>query len=567
MGGGKDLRPKTFVPRITVDFDNTYDSRMRGDYPVPTLFNGNFDAVFNPQGQNRTFWSEAIPGWSFHNGSPSTFAPTNNLVDWRDIDSLQEPGIVGYDPVENTPIFDNQSYLQRLGIDPESPDYQPNYAFMLEGGESIVHNRFVVPESGTLRFNLHVPDIAELPLDDAGDFPHLRVFMTESDSNTTYELTSRVVVKGPNNNSPREVERRAGVEISYGESPFRANYRGNRLAYGNAGFETFTLDVPDQLRGKSATLRFELDSNIEPLYGVYLDDIFFQSQHLLFGNPTDARIQFDPSLSEIENDANNNDNSLNYLREMPQYAVSYNNVTRNPNWVSWQLNNAWLGVLERRDSFEEDRSLPIQWDRVQGDGDINGNPALDGEFYDRGHLTASGDRRRTFKDQYATYLMTNIIPQNPLNNEDFEGIWWRGFEDFSRNLVRNGRELYIIAGGRGTRSDIISQDGFLINVPDRLWKVILVLDTPGQGIADVTANTIAFAIDIPNIDPAADNIVQPTSWRDYVIPVQELENRLQNEPFNDYDFLSNITTQLQEIIENRPRAEILDWINTVFPNP
>ncbi|MEH2248102.1 hypothetical protein [Nostoc sp.] len=51
---------------------------------------------------------------------------------------------------------------------------------------------------------------------------------------------------------------------------------------------------------------------------------------------------------------------------------------------------------------------------------------------------------------------------------------------------------------------------------------------------------MAFAIDIPNIDPAKDNIIKPTSWRDYVISIQELENRLQGEPFNDYDWLQRI---------------------------
>lgn len=93
------------------------------------------------------------------------------------------------------------------------------------------------------------------------------------------------------------------------------------------------------------------------------------------------------------------------------------------------------------------------------------------------------------------------------------------------------------------------------------------MNSPEQGIADVTANTMAFAIDIPNINPADDPLVLPTSWRDYVIPVQELENRLDNELFNDYDFLSNIPMEIQEIIENRTRAEILSWIDTVSPTP
>ena len=33
----------------------------------------------------------------------------------------------------------------------------------------------------------------------------------------------------------------------------------------------------------------------------------------------------------------------NYLLVKSQYAVSYNNNTRIPNWVSWQLNSSWLG--------------------------------------------------------------------------------------------------------------------------------------------------------------------------------------------------------------------------------
>ncbi|MCC3557511.1 hypothetical protein [Microcoleus sp. PH2017_35_SFW_U_B] len=62
LGGGSQLRPyfdggkktKTELGnfenylknnRVSVLEDNTYSARMRGDYAVPTLFNGNFDAV------------------------------------------------------------------------------------------------------------------------------------------------------------------------------------------------------------------------------------------------------------------------------------------------------------------------------------------------------------------------------------------------------------------------------------------------------------------------------------------------------------------------------------------
>ncbi|MCC3469984.1 MAG: hypothetical protein JGK37_29635 [Microcoleus sp. PH2017_06_SFM_O_A] len=62
LGGGSQLRPyfdggkktknelgdfEDYLKnnRVSVLEDNTYSARMRGDYAVPTLFNGNFDAV------------------------------------------------------------------------------------------------------------------------------------------------------------------------------------------------------------------------------------------------------------------------------------------------------------------------------------------------------------------------------------------------------------------------------------------------------------------------------------------------------------------------------------------
>lgn len=139
--------------------------------------------------------------------------------------------------------------------------------------------------------------------------------------------------------------------------------------------------------------------------------------------------------------------------------------------------------------------------------------------------------------------------------------WWLGTEEFSRDLVDNGKELYIIAGVYGQKSTLVSPDGYDINVPDHLWKVIVVMDEPGQTLADVNENTMAFAIDLPNIDPENDlvrdadgNLVKPTGWTDYVVSVRELETRLQlhqEVSSLDYNFLSNVAPSIQDIIENR----------------
>ena len=114
---------------------------MRGNFAVPTLFNGNLDAVFNPQGGNRTIFSDAIPGWSLHNGETSPIASTSNLVDVNQLSATDASAL--------------HAELDRIGVDRA----QPNYALNLESGKSITHNRFVVPEWGTLRFNLHVPEL------------------------------------------------------------------------------------------------------------------------------------------------------------------------------------------------------------------------------------------------------------------------------------------------------------------------------------------------------------------------------------------------------------------------
>ncbi|MEO1671960.1 MAG: DNA/RNA non-specific endonuclease, partial [Cyanobacteria bacterium J06631_2] len=406
-----------------------------------------------------------------------------------------------------------------------------------------------------MRFDLHVPDVEEFT--PGIEYPDLKVFMKGNEPDAQeYELSSRIVAKA---GVSRTGQRIKGIEIAFDDDFANPGYADNRIGFGSGGFETFTLDIPDELRGKVSTLRFELGNGYKD--EVYLDNVFFQSQHLQLGNPTDARIQYEPYPADGLTE-NHNDNRENFLVEKPQYTISYNDTTKNPKWVSWQLNRSWLGAESRTEAFEQDHTLPSNWDKVQGSGDINGNSDSTPlrEKHVRGHLAPSGDRTRNEKDNYATFLMSNIVPQNQENNSDLpRARWWLGLEQFSRKLVQGGKELYIIAGGQGQKSTLDARSGdFKINVPERLWKVIVVMDKPGQTIADVDEGTMAFAIDIPNINPV-DDPINPNDWKDYVIPVQTLENRLGT---TEYDFLSNIPTEIQKKIESRDRNEILNWINS-----
>jgi DNA/RNA endonuclease G (NUC1) len=435
LGGGESLRPET-QPRVPLSFDNTYSARMRGDASVPTLFKGNFDAVTDPFGGNlsqvRRSISNALPGWSFHNGQSN-------------------PNI---DLVQN--LEDVKSKKGKSEID---------YAVKLGSGlTEIVHNRFVVPDWGALRFDLHTPQL---------NGGRINVTLQAVDDSTASVSTT------------------INLEAAEGQTNDTTVYLADtrKIGYGINGFETFTLDVPENLRGKVATLSFESESGGT----AYLDNVFFKSQHLIFENPKPLELSGN-NRQEARTDAINF--ADNYLSEKPQYALSYNDSNKNLNWVSYQLNNSWLGSVRRlpNTSFIPDETLPIGFYRVQPIGDIIENRASDRQRYTRGHMVAQSDRSRTEKDAQATYLMSNMLPQNEKNN----GGVWAELEGWAQKIARSGKELYVIAGGDGQKATLTASDGSLIRVPSNLWKAFLILDQPGQNPLDVKSNAMAFAFYIPN---------------------------------------------------------------------
>lgn len=172
--------------------------------------------------------------------------------------------------------------------------------------------------------------------------------------------------------------------------------------------------------------------------------------------------------------------------------------------------------------------------------------------YTRGHMVAQSDRSRITKDVQATYLMSNMLPQNETNN----GGVWALLEDWAQKIARSGKELYVIAGGDGQRATLTASNSSLINVPSNLWKAFLLLDQPGQNPLDVNSNAMAFAFFIPN-DPS----VPATPWFDMnnLRNIDWLENQI------GYDLFSNIPTAEQAVIESRSIVDIQQWINNNKP--
>jgi endonuclease G, mitochondrial len=247
--------------------------------------------------------------------------------------------------------------------------------------------------------------------------------------------------------------------------------------------------------------------------------------NLIMGNPT-----FAVTLS---------DSIHNYLLDKPQFCASYDRDRRIANWTSWQLNSTWLtDNSTRNDPYRVDPTLPAGWPQV-GSGY---NYSTYG--FDRGHLCPSADRVNTQTDNDALFVMTNLIPQNPTNNQ---GVW-ATLETYERTLVSQGNVVYILTGGWGTGgtsaegsfNTITASNGVTLTVPAKLWKVMIVVpngSSTADDVARVDTTTRTIAV-IMNNDQGPFG-----TWQSYRVSVDSVE------ALTGYDFFSNVSPSIQAVIE------------------
>jgi len=245
------------------------------------------------------------------------------------------------------------------------------------------------------------------------------------------------------------------------------------------------------------------------------------SVHLTMGNPSDAAADL-----LMPN---------NYLMEKPEMAISYNADRGTPNWVSWHLTDEWVGSLTRVDTFRADPEVPPTWYRVLGSDYF-------GSGFDRGHNVPNADRDKetSIPINQATFLMTNMLPQAPDNNQ---GPWANMENDLRLLLPAN--ELYIVMGGAGTGGT--GSNGFAttianghVTVPAQTWKVVLILPkASGDDVARVTASTRTLAVLMPNVQGIRNN-----DWEDYIVTVDHVES------VTGYDFFPNVPDAIEASIES-----------------
>jgi endonuclease G len=244
-----------------------------------------------------------------------------------------------------------------------------------------------------------------------------------------------------------------------------------------------------------------------------------QDDPLALGNPSGATSNPDQSPN-------------NYLLVKPQYALSYSRDRGIPNWVVWHLSKAWMGSAPRQDDFRPDPALPRGWYQVTP-------RSYSGSGFDKGHNCPSADRTLTLDDNSATFLMTNMIPQAPMNNQRT----WNHLEDYARDLVQAGNEVYVLMGsygrgGTGSNGPAQTLDQGRVTVPKRVWKVLVVLPAGPNDLQRIAAGPARLiAIDTPN-----DNSVDP-DWAKYRVSVDAIEDA------TGLDLLSKLPLDAQAHLE------------------
>lgn len=118
------------------------------------------------------------------------------------------------------------------------------------------------------------------------------------------------------------------------------------------------------------------------------------------------------------------------------YVLSFDERMRNPKWVFEKITNDDLdGEAERKDcDFKEDREIH-EYFRAQ-------NLDFKGTGYDRGHLAAAANHKKSPTVLQETFLLSNICPQHPGLNRKL----WKRLEIYTRSLAKHFNAVYVCSG-------------------------------------------------------------------------------------------------------------------------
>ncbi len=243
-------------------------------------------------------------------------------------------------------------------------------------------------------------------------------------------------------------------------------------------------------------------------------------------NPSKTDLQM--ALGNPDKATTSASNAEHYLLRRSQYALSYNDTLRFPNWVSWHLIKADIGS-EPRGAFTPDPDLPRTFTKITPSDYTNSG-------YDRGHNCPAKDRSANPTDSKAVFYMSNMTPQQHGMNAGP----WEQLESYSRDLTGEN-ELFITCGHgfSDKKRKTIGTDK--IAVPDFGWKIVVVVPKgAGNPVSRITPTTRVIAVRMPNISTIIKN-----DWRQYRTSVQDIESAT---GLTFFDALPKVTA---EALKNR----------------
>jgi endonuclease G len=257
---------------------------------------------------------------------------------------------------------------------------------------------------------------------------------------------------------------------------------------------------------------------------------------------TEARYDFTPNNPYYVGLPSYIQNDTHIILNRTTYTVGYNPKANIPNYTTWHLDSTYFGDTQRSRYFFNDTLLPEQYYVVKYyDYKYSG--------FNRGHLCPSGERTANEEMNKETFLMTNMIPQSPTNNQKT----WNGLEDYERALAKAGLELYIVAGAYGTGG--VGDKGYAtyigpgIRVPAQTYKILIVLPIGDNDVKRVDSNTTIIAVDMPNSNMDSIFNLLPNysirDWQYYSTTIAEIEKK------TGYKFFNKIPAKYRDYLINK----------------
>jgi len=198
------------------------------------------------------------------------------------------------------------------------------------------------------------------------------------------------------------------------------------------------------------------------------------------------------------------------------YLLAHDGDFKTPIWVAEHLTKEKiLEKLPRKDSFRPDPDLSPGSRAELAD--------YKGSGFDRGHMAPNADFGWSAEAQSESFLLSNMVPQNPNNNQRI----WAALEGYVRDWAIARGEVFVYSGPVYIDDKAGKSIGKNeVGVPDFLYKVIF---DPKKKEA------IAFLM--PN------EALDPNDLAGYIIPVRDIEY------VTGLNFLSKLPRKEQNRIE------------------